>query len=845
MKKLALILYIILSSITAHPQRVSHVFRGESLAEVLKTLDRESDEYRISFIFDELEDFVVTTSFKNKTIPAAIRDAVGFYPIRIITDHSGSNIFVECTQKGGKRLIGRIVDQHAQPVIYANIALLNPEDSTLVTGGVSNESGDFVIPTSRSRVLMRVSCVGYRTLYHLAEVGAVGTIRMRTSTVPVRNVTVKAHRPAYRIGKEGLVAGVQGTNLSHAGTAEDVLGMLPDITAEDGHIAVFGRAGRPVIYINSKKVLNRDELTLLKSEEIANVEVIASPATHYGAAVTAVIRIRTVRKKGEGWSGNFETEGRIGRFGSGNANASLNYRTGGLDVSGSMTCSMLHRRQEQDTYWDIRGIVEKNSVLCYDDRTSKLGGRFRINYEFCSAHSAGLTCYVRRMHSVGQGNSRIKGRQQGGTDEKYTNRMSMERKGKTMPTICMYYNGTVGRINIDLDADFVYARNRIGNDSHIEKEQGVYAVNSLNNNCTRMFAIKSVMAYSCYKGKASVGLEHVRTIRSSIFTGSGGIESISDDEIRERTSAMFAEYALTAGDFSAAAGIRYEHTGTQYYRFGVFSHEQSNRYRGWYPSLSARYSKGRTSCRMGYTTGTQRPAYENLTGNRLYEDEHIYEGGNPLLRFSKVHTLSLEAQHGGITMLCTYADVHNDVAWIDRIYGGKAILYTPVNIQRRRNLHLMLTYSERIGRWHPRYSAGMSRQIFDLSQEGITARMDKPYWTFKFSNTFYLPGGIHAALRYDCTTAGNELTAYNRARHALSLTMHKTFLADRLSVRIKAADIFKTYRNSGIYRGAYMTVDRKAYTDTRFISLTVSYRFNTTDSKYKGTGAGESEKGRL
>ncbi|WP_147612229.1 outer membrane beta-barrel family protein, partial [Hoylesella oralis] len=323
------------------------------------------------------------------------------------------------------------------------------------------------------------------------------------------------------------------------------------------------------------------------------------------------------------------------------------------------------------------------------------------------------------------------------------------------------------------------------------------------------------------------------------------IESISDDEIRERTSAMFAEYALTAGDFSAAAGIRYEHTGTQYYRFGVFSHEQSNRYRGWYPSLSARYSKGRTSCRMGYTTGTQRPAYENLTGNRLYEDEHIYEGGNPLLRFSKVHTLSLEAQHGGITMLCTYADVHNDVAWIDRIYGGKAILYTPVNIQRRKNLHLMLTYSERIGRWHPRYSAGMSRQIFDLSQEGITARMDKPYWTFKFSNTFYLPGGIHAALRYDCTTAGNELTAYNRARHALSLTMHKTFLADRLSVRIKAADIFKTYRNSGIYRGAYMTVDRKAYTDTRFISLTVSYRFNTTDSKYKGTGAGESEKGRL
>ena len=52
---------------------------------------------------------------------------------------------------------------------------------------------------------------------------------------------VKTHRPAYRIGKEGLIVNVQGTNLSYVGTAKDVLGMLPNITTENGDISIFGK----------------------------------------------------------------------------------------------------------------------------------------------------------------------------------------------------------------------------------------------------------------------------------------------------------------------------------------------------------------------------------------------------------------------------------------------------------------------------------------------------------------------------------------------------------------------------------------------------------------------------
>lgn len=52
-------------------------------------------------------------------------------------------------------------------------------------------------------------------------------------------------------------------------------------------------------------------------------------------------------------------------------------------------------------------------------------------------------------------------------------------------------------------------------------------------------------------------------------------------------------------------------------------------------------------------------------------------------------------------------------------------------------------------------------------------------------------------------------------------------------------------RNSFINYGEIMTFDKWNYNDSRQVRLRVSYRFNASRSKYKGTGAGEDEKARL
>jgi hypothetical protein len=103
-----------------------------------------------------LEDFRVTTSIKHKSVTEAIMQIIGFYPVQVVK-RGEKEIYVECTHKTERHLTGTIIDEQSQPVAYANIALLNPADSTLLSGGVSNESGYFAIPYEQDETLIRIS----------------------------------------------------------------------------------------------------------------------------------------------------------------------------------------------------------------------------------------------------------------------------------------------------------------------------------------------------------------------------------------------------------------------------------------------------------------------------------------------------------------------------------------------------------------------------------------------------------------------------------------------------------------------------------------------------------------
>ena len=84
-------------ALCADAQKVSRNYLDVSLSKVLEDLNQAVEDKTIFFIYNELEDFTVTCHFSNLSIEDAIREVIGFYPMKVTYDKD--HIFVECTQK--------------------------------------------------------------------------------------------------------------------------------------------------------------------------------------------------------------------------------------------------------------------------------------------------------------------------------------------------------------------------------------------------------------------------------------------------------------------------------------------------------------------------------------------------------------------------------------------------------------------------------------------------------------------------------------------------------------------------------------------------------------------------
>ena len=269
-------------------QKINNEFNNVSLSNALMTIDKESKSYHINFIFDELEDFTVTTNIQRKSIPDAVRQVIGLYPIKITFDEN-KNIFVECTQKSDTKLIGKLVDEHGQPVIFANIALLNPNDSTFITGGVSNEAGDFVIPSHAQYVNMRITCIGYKTVYRGTNICNMGTIRMRTTTQVLKDIVVNGDNRIRSLDKMTYLPTRRQANAANSGIGLLYNLMIPQLKVNrmDNTISTIDNKNI-LLCIDGRKV-DINEINRIRPRDVLRVEYTDYPTTGVYAGERAVL----------------------------------------------------------------------------------------------------------------------------------------------------------------------------------------------------------------------------------------------------------------------------------------------------------------------------------------------------------------------------------------------------------------------------------------------------------------------------------------------------------------------------------------------------------------------------
>ena len=853
MKQLLIIL-LWLTGVTVSAQRINRDFHDVSLSEALKYIQEQTTNYDITFIYDELEDFRVTTHVQRKSVPDAIIQLVGFYPVRVYK--SGEReIYVECTHKTERHLTGTIIDENRQPVPYANVYLLHPSDSTVIGGGVSNEAGVFVIPYEQPTVLARISYVGYKTVYRLCNNEQVGIIQIKPETMTIKGVVVSGERPKVQLQGNALVMNVEGTVMERMGTAEDVLSRVPTISKKGDVFEILGK-GVPLIYLNNRKLTDLQELRNIQSDNIKNVEVIQNPGARYDATVNAVIIIRTKRAAGEGLGVELSSWSRKGHGFANNERINLTYRTGKLELFANLFGAYNKRWEkgefEQTVFADTLWVItnnQKNKV-----HNPFLEGRFGFNYQLNDNNSFG-GFYQNTYDYVKTWSDYDDDLLANGSMYDHLQNSSVNRaEGAPKHQVNLYYTGKIGKFAIDFNADYTYRNQRNRNQQQeLSESQENRDVNTYALTCSRLMAEKLFVTYPLGKGQIEVGEEYTNTRWNSSFENEEGYIANSNNEQHEQAIAPFVELRQQVGRFRLSAGLRYEHVESEYFVGGTRRNDQSRTYDDFFPSVSLSTSVKNLQLSFSYAKRTTRPSYWQLSSDVVYENRLNLQTGNPYLKPVKYHNINTMAMWKWLYLNVNFSHCVDPILYSAESLenDSKVNLVTYKNYDHADWLTITLGAQKNIklsgsATWTPQYNISLMKPWFKSEFIGEMRSYNHPMLALQLGNILTLPHDWLLQADFNMHTHGYQQNVWiNCTNPMLSLSVSKDFFKRRLNIKLSGNDLF----NGGINRitlySNRMMFRKMEDNDSRCIQLSLRYRFNVTPSKYKGTGAGNAEKNRL
>ncbi len=857
MKRIISMLVCCLVFAGVQAQKITREYNNVSLSEALRQLNEQTEDYTISFLYNELEDFRITTSVHRKTVPDAIRQMIGFYPIRMtvepgIANPSQQEIIVECPQKTAPRYKGTVIDEQGQPVAYANIALLSPQDSTLITGGVSNESGLFVIPCEHRPVLARISYVGYKTIYRQCNTKELGTIRMQPETMTLKGVVVRGEIPQYKMTTGGMTVDIENSLLKDVGTADDVLSMLPQVQGSDGNFTVFAK-GTPEIYINNKKVQNaRQELKQLKSTDIKSVDIITSPGAKYNAEVGAVIRIKTIRRQGDGMSVEAYSQVKRNNKWTTYDDVTVKHRKGGLEVFGMLELTNGSHSEDNTITTDTHANGNHISIRQSAPNTfwyTEMGGKLGASYEFDEDNSIGFSYELNgSLYQGGEAMCEQTITRNDTLEGNIDQLMGITAADRPHHAANVYYVGKAGKLGIDFNGSWIWKKNVRDQTSFEHSLQlADRTVTTHNENRNHMLAGKLVLTYPIWKGELSAGTEISRSNSHGIYSNVEQVVTPSDDEIKESNVAGFVEYQMKLGDWSLNGGLRYEAVTSDYYSFNQYQTEPSRKYHDLFPNLSVDWQKNKWGIQLSYNKRISRPSYYQLNSNIQYDNRYEYEGGNPLLRPTIKQSLDLNVTYSWLNFTAGYSHNKDVGLRFGTLYqeGTEITIWTSRNFDKQESFYASLTASPKFGFYSPTLTLSYFQQNFDTQAYGLATKLNEPEWQINFRNWFTISKTAKAMLYLHYTTSYDYGFTHNAHEFNINARVQKTFLDGNLTAALFANDIFRNLRDRWTGYYPVTTMGKNAYVYTQNIGASLTYNFNATRSKYKGTGAGNDEKNRL
>ena len=761
----------------SYAQRITRQYNNVSFSAALKDLNAHQHKYTINFVYDELEDFKVTKSIRNLSVPDAIMQLIGFYPIKMT--QLEDNIMVECTQKTTLRYKGRIIDESGNAAEYANITFLSPIDSTIVGHGVSNENGSFVIPCNSRKVLAHITYIGYKTVNRIYNTTEMGIIKLQPKTMIVKGVVVKGERPQYKMSPGGMEVAVEHTLLSKMANTFDVLNLLPRVSVDGQKISVFGK-GTPIVYINNKRVNDNNEIVNITPDNIKSISVVTSPGAEYDAEVESVIRIRTKERRANGFSLRADAYGKYNKWMSDYELISARYQTKKFEIANSLWTMGTHDGEDNNLITDIY-LPDKhyhnNQKYMTELRNRYLSEYLSADYSLNDSNSVGGSyryygMLKGRTNSVSRQDVLLNGMAQGSIDQDEVMKPFL-----SLHQAEVYYVGKVGKVGVDFNATYYAVKNR-RNDEGFEssKELGNQEVHSSNRQNSDMWAGKLVVNIPLWKGTMAVGTEMSKTDSHGTFLNEEQLVPSTKTDIHERNVAGFAQYELPLSKWTIGLGMRYENIVRDYLSDGVKQNDVSRKYNNLFPNLSVSWHKGNWYWQLNVNEKIHRPSYRQLGNFMQYDNRFLYEGGNPTLQPEKVFNAEAMMIYKWLNVSAGYKYLKDVMEWTKYIYPGKEFAYnTSLNFDHKQMLYASVNVSPKFGIFRPTWKFNYSQQFFDTKKYGASKALSKPLLSCSLNNHFALSETMGAAISLNASTTHAEGFLMMKSNYSVNLQFDKSF----------------------------------------------------------------------
>lgn len=696
-----------------------------------------------------------------------------------------------------------------------------------------------------------------------------------TTTLELHEVTVKAP-PKTRINGDAIVTRIVGTPIAGAGTASDALAKVPGIIVQNGELQVVGK-GAPTYYVNGRKVCDLTELQRLSSHDIKDVEVITTPGAGYDAQTSAVVRIRTLRRRTDGLGVAIDLRDEQALSCSNNrlgSTLNLNYRQRSASVFatvayGNDRLGRYATEVEQQTFGN-RGFYRQDGTTDLSQHYGNLNLDLGMEWQPSENHSVGFKVdHYTNLKGVGDFRMTNDIYHDGRLTDQMVSNTHTDTDHSNSWQANAYYIGSFNGWSLDCNADFYHTS--VAEDARTIEESLVDErdIQSSTSTSNRLLAARISAAHTFGGGKLGFGTELVFMKRGSNYTINAEGIANSADKVEENTYAAFAEYGHKIGATGMLrAGARYEYVDFSYDdRLSPSAHVA--RHSGnIYPYAS--YSVGIGSVRgaLSYAVKTCRPYFRTLRSNIEYNNRFTLTTGNPTLKNETRHELGANASWRFLSMSVGYLRTTDGIYdWTYPYNDDGTVLVGWVNLDSPINqLSAFVNVAPSVGAWMPSYTVGVQKQwlTLDLTDPRQPsgqrhASYGKPMIICNLNNAFRLPARngkgswqleLNSELMSACHYGNAEITNWS---WNLKWAVQRTFLpSDALSVRLEATDIFHTaYNNVVVDLGNNILTqthilgrERSCY-DQQRLTLTLRYSFNVSRSDYRGKGAGRSVADRM